>query len=345
MSSARDLNDRKRKPDSDIAGSEAKKSKQWRTPRNGQHNYAAPTIEPGDAGIWATCEMGKEGKCTGELQDLFQEYAAKIYGTAAAEGDEPGDDEDAEADIEAEIKKELKGMKSMSTKKTELFQAVKIDIQCVLFFKTRVPIEPVSFVHAICRDALDGGVKRGRWIKKLTPMTMMGRATPEGLEKVAEEVLGPVFRADGVPERTFAIRPTRRNHNVMKRDDIIRQVAAAVGRRHRVDLKNYDYLILVDVYRNILGMSVVGSDFEELKQFNLAEIYDPTPRPDNETSNNDPTAKHHAVKAKVEAVLMGEKDTSQPEADEDKDSAPGKETKDDTPTNLPSGVAQRVLAD
>jgi hypothetical protein len=26
-------------------------------------------------------------------------------------------------------------------------------------------------------------------------------------------------------------------------------------------------------------MSVVGNDFEELKKFNLAEIYRPTPRP------------------------------------------------------------------
>jgi hypothetical protein len=32
-------------------------------------------------------------------------------------------------------------------------------------------------------------------------------------------------------------------------------------------------------------MSVVGSDFEELKQYNLAEIYDPTPKPDAESNN------------------------------------------------------------
>ena len=31
--------------------------------------------------------------------------------------------------------------------------------------------------------------------------------------------------------------------------------------------------------QNICGMSVVGSDFDKLKRFNLAEIYDPTPKP------------------------------------------------------------------
>ena len=35
----------------------------------------------------------------------------------------------------------------------------------------------------------------------------------------------------------------------MKRDDVIKQVADAVGPRHSVDLKNYDRLVLVDIYR------------------------------------------------------------------------------------------------
>ena len=35
----------------------------------------------------------------------------------------------------------------------------------------------------------------------------------------------------------------------MKRDDVIKQVADAVGSRHSVDLKNYDRLVLVDIYR------------------------------------------------------------------------------------------------
>lgn len=35
----------------------------------------------------------------------------------------------------------------------------------------------------------------------------------------------------------------------MKRDDIIKHIATAVGHPHSVDLKNYDLLILVDIYR------------------------------------------------------------------------------------------------
>lgn len=52
-----------------------------------------------------------------------------------------------------------------------------------------------------------------------------------------------------ITPRQFAIRPTIRNHHTMKRDDIIKQVADLVGKPHTVDLKHYDRLILVDVYR------------------------------------------------------------------------------------------------
>ena len=51
-------------------------------------------------------------------------------------------------------------------------------------------------------------------------------------------------------------------------------------------------LTLVFRWKNILGMSVVGSDFEELKQFNLAEIYDPTPKPSVE--HDKPSSAHDA---------------------------------------------------
>lgn len=32
-------------------------------------------IQPGDSGIWATCTLGKEGKCVGDLKALFEEVS------------------------------------------------------------------------------------------------------------------------------------------------------------------------------------------------------------------------------------------------------------------------------
>ena len=237
------MTDQKRKSGHEhVEGQPTKKSKQWRTPKKNQPVREGRTIEPGDAGIWATCNLGKEGKATIELRDLFEEYAVKIYGedcltaqtnlpkgtslegddgkeignndldTEGRTGNEDGDDDHADGgvslsspvdDIEAEIAKEVKSIKktptgsSASTGKSDfvpLFRAIRIEVQCVLFFKTRPPVEPVSFVRAICQDFADGkAARRSRWVKRLTPMTLMGKATIGGLEDVGRQVLGDVF--------------------------------------------------------------------------------------------------------------------------------------------------------
>lgn len=64
----------------------------------------------------------------------------------------------------------------------------------VVFFKTVVPVEPVSLVKKICDDAMKEPLrKRTRFVKRLSPMTLMGRASEEGLEKVTRGVLAPHF--------------------------------------------------------------------------------------------------------------------------------------------------------
>jgi tRNA acetyltransferase TAN1 len=81
----------------------------------------------------------------------------------------------------------------------------------------------------------------------------------------------------------------------MKRMEIIQKVASIVGPGHQVDLKNPDVYILVEIYtvsksdhsyhvfhtqlvQSICGISVVPNDYEALKRYNLAEIFEPSPK-------------------------------------------------------------------
>jgi len=98
---------------------------QWRTPR--KNNYGAiqaRAIQPGDSGIFATCNKGREAKCIGELRDLFSEYAEILYGNAEAQDEAGGGVDNIENDIEAEIA----GIKKPQT--AQLFTPVKLDVQC-----------------------------------------------------------------------------------------------------------------------------------------------------------------------------------------------------------------------
>jgi tRNA acetyltransferase TAN1 len=64
----------------------------------------------------------------------------------------------------------------------------------VVFFKTRQPVEPISFVHKIVQDTANGVQhKNCRFVKRLTPITAIEKANLKGLEAVAQKVLAPHF--------------------------------------------------------------------------------------------------------------------------------------------------------
>jgi len=175
--------------------------KQWRVPyKNDRGAVQAKAIQPGDSGIWATCNKGREGKCVGELRDFFTEYAELLYGGEADQTpdkhlDDAADDDQNAVDIESEITAEVAGIRKPAA--MQLFTPVRLDVQCVVFFRTIAPVVPVSFVKRICEDATrKAAIKRTRFAKRLSPMTLMGRASVEGLEKVASEVLAPLFHGE-----------------------------------------------------------------------------------------------------------------------------------------------------
>lgn len=130
------------------------------------------------------------------------ESAEKYYGISVKSSNKHDDDIDEEVentsesvdDIEASIRKEVAAHKDPTEK---LFSAVYLDIQCVLFFKTRSPIDPADLVHKLCEDAALGGLRRLRFVNRLTPMSVIGKATEKGIGEVGQAVVGSHFRLAG----------------------------------------------------------------------------------------------------------------------------------------------------
>ncbi|KAK5653539.1 hypothetical protein OQA88_8798 [Cercophora sp. LCS_1] len=291
-------NKRKEAPTSgaDQAGKKKKTGNagKWKTPHHQAKQLDA--LQPGDQGIWVTCARHQEMKASKEVINLFTEYAEKLYGIKEKEPE--SDDED---DLEAAIQKEVAALNASAKGKADdsedsVFTPMKMNIDCVLFVKTKAPVEPVEFVRRICIDAKDPkqGQLRCRYVNRLTPVTDIGKASETGLLEVARRTLAKSFKisesgtADGaasateekegvdgkINPSTFAIRPTIRNHSNLKRDWVIQQTAALVDQdAHKVNLTTPDQVILIDIYQTVCGMSVVGSDWEALKRYNLTELY------------------------------------------------------------------------
>jgi hypothetical protein len=126
------------------------------------------------------------------------QYAEKIYdvvldstGKFTEEVKDEGDE-----DIEAAIKKEVSHMNS-NQPSTRLIAPVYLDLQCVLFFKTTTPIVPVKFVQLLCEDAMRNPASRTtRFANRLTPMSLMGKATESDIMEVGKSVLGEHFQLD-----------------------------------------------------------------------------------------------------------------------------------------------------
>ena len=229
----------------------------------------------------------KEGKATEELKVLFESMAEKFYGIKpAAEAALDASDDEDEGDIEAAIAREVDGLKPTTPGgKPKLFQPVFLDVQCVLFFKIGKEIDPVDFCKRIAEEAVeDPKGRKHRFLNRLSPMSKMGKATEDGLKETARDVLSKHFslngqegtEAEAKEKFSYAIRPTIRNHNQLKRKEIIDTVANLIHDDHKVDLTNPDRTILIEVYQNVCGLAVVDNKWDELKRYNLNELYTPT---------------------------------------------------------------------
>lgn len=129
--------------------------------------------------------------------------------------DGPGSDEDEDGDIEASIQKELDGMKkkpSGKPKDDSVFEAVRVGVDCLIFVRTKQPVAPLELVEAICNDAKrcsDISQRRSRFINRLTPITLVGKATENGVEEIAKKVLAEHFLLvkEGADEATGEASP------------------------------------------------------------------------------------------------------------------------------------------
>lgn len=150
------------------------------------------------------------------------QYAEKIYGIKIEEPKAAATAEEEEDDIEAAIQKEVDAMnntkKAPAENENQIFTLMKMNVDCLLFVKTKAPIKPVEFVRRICLDAKE--ISRHdqikcRYVNRFTPVTVMGKTTETGIVEVAKQTLSPFFDLSG-KRATEAGEPSVNNSEVEK---------------------------------------------------------------------------------------------------------------------------------
>ena len=284
------------KPNTNSVSNGKARSQQVRT-------FSQPSvIASGDKGIFVSCDKGQEKKALLELHDLVQQHLDECgLGTdgnpkSSVDASAESAGEEESASIEASIAAELAELrddtdKADPTPASKPIQLITLDIPCVSFlrFPAGSTLDASDIVHQLCLKASDSAnPQQGRYVKRLTPINYLAKVLSEGLEKASNECLPNAFGPDQegrVTSLKFAIRPTLRNNDKVDRNTVIPAIASQIQElgknEHKVDLKNPDRAVLVEVYRSWIGMSVVDNTnglryekgYEQLKRFNIAEIY------------------------------------------------------------------------
>ncbi|KAG2221295.1 hypothetical protein INT45_000208 [Circinella minor] len=226
-------------------------------------------VQANMSGVMVTCTRSKESRSQKEVIDLFEEYAKKLYSNDDDSKEKDNNEEEEELDLEAQVAKELAELKQPTKdNKQSLFSNISTNMDCVLFIKTRSPVEPVSFVHKILTDLKEEKKQRTRYTSRFLPVENTCHANLNAIEKMAETMFKPKFENNS---KSFGVICRIRNCTKLDRMEVIQKLASVVGEGHRVDLENPDLSIIVEICQNICMMSVV-EDFNELKKYNIESI-------------------------------------------------------------------------
>ncbi|GBB86422.1 hypothetical protein RclHR1_12870004 [Rhizophagus clarus] len=261
----------KRNRDNSDSGKTHKKHKvkSWHKRKQNKKNT---TLGPNISGIFVSCNQAKESLCVSECYDLFNEYADKIYTANEGSDKEGSDNEGSDNDVESSIAKEIAQMKE--SRKSRRFVSIPTGTNCVVFIKTNPPINPIELVHSILIDLHNTGKKKTRFSMRMIPITKTCYANMNDIKRMAGEILKPRFHLLKDDQQIeYAIIPNIRNNNVIDRMELINAIAELVGDQHKVNLVDPKLVIIVDVFMNICGMSVL-EDYTKLKKYNIEKIFE-----------------------------------------------------------------------
>ncbi|KAI8922288.1 hypothetical protein DFJ77DRAFT_18150 [Powellomyces hirtus] len=236
----------------------------------GSHKHGQTHVEPGMQGIYCFVSMDRERQAVTELRNVFGEYMEKLYGPQEKMVGEDSDSE--EGDVSDLLDKELAQLKNAPTDKKQQFEWRKTNMDCIVFLRTHAPVEPVELVHRLLSDLDQSKQKMTRYTQRLHPVQSTCRPYVEDIKVMAKKLLAPHFHAEGGTKGIkWAIESRIKWNDNITREEVIEAIADVVGTDHVVNLKQPELTIVVDILKNVCGMSVVR-DYPEFKKYNLEKI-------------------------------------------------------------------------
>lgn len=214
------------------------------------------TLQPNQRGFLCTCNS-REKECVREAYNILNEHADLLFGGSALTP--------SKVDIDDDLDAEINNLRTED--KHKRFQVVESGAKNVLFIRTSID-EPVKLAHHILQSVHDNNRHQTRHLIRLVPVEVTCKAFLNDVLQAVEPLLEKHFKEG---PKSYSVVFNRRNNNSLNKDEVIKAIAdkvAAIRNDHKVNLKEGDWTIVVEVIRSIALVAVVP-DFLKYKKFNV----------------------------------------------------------------------------
>jgi len=251
------------------------------------------TVNDGVEAVLITCDIAKEKRALNEARNMLSEMAPSTSSAPAVSGDLLGS-----------LEQELQAARSGKEHMWDLCQTgVKGLLLLALKRHLRGQFSVVDIVRSTLEAIAKNGVAPARSIARILPLEDTAYASQEELERIAKPVLRKHFPYEvNAAPRTYAIEYKCRNNSQMSRSEVVRAIAEMIPVPHRVDLKNPQLTVLVEIFNRGCGIAVVER-YLEFRKFNIHAVADTAATKGSEASR---LVEASAPEEKVEKICTSE---------------------------------------
>ncbi|PAN51438.1 hypothetical protein PAHAL_9G594500 [Panicum hallii] len=179
--------------------------------------------------------------------------------------------ESSERNIDDLIDEDLKGL---GDRKKRLFASLDSGCNGCIFIqmhKRAGDPGPVEIVQNMMSSAASTHIHMSRFILRVLPAEVACYASEEEITKAISPLVEKYFPKECPSVHKFAVLYEARSNTGIDRMKIINAVAKSVPQPHKVDLKNPDKTIIVQIAKTICMIGVVER-YKELSKFNLRQL-------------------------------------------------------------------------
>ncbi|GJJ08371.1 hypothetical protein Clacol_002585 [Clathrus columnatus] len=186
--------------------------------------------------------------------------------------------------LECQFQKEIRDLKKPRIQSR--FVNVQTGTPCVVFISCKPPVDPVRLLMYHLENVERTGVTRTKHVLRLIPVSWSCVASIAEIVVLARKYIPSTFntlpmKSDGSKSYRYKLDVTFRNHDKIKKAELIPLLAACVPPEHghKVDLEHPEVFRghhVNEAHQKLLNQSVCGMSvvqhYERFKRFNVVQI-------------------------------------------------------------------------